>query len=248
MTAGVAVGSAKFDIGEVVGETFAVTRRNIVTFGLLALLLGVLPSILVGFLSLSLGAADANNSSANIIVSLTGIVLQAAVIYVVVGEQVGRKVTLGQSLSRGGLLFLPMFGIGLIAGIGTVLGLVLLVVPGLILATAWSVAGPARVIEGPGVSKALQRSWDLTRGNRLRVFALFLLVWGAVLLVAVAAGAALGLAGFFGQTPTAADVVAEGVVTGLVTALPSVFTAVAYLELRRLKEGPGTESLAEIFS
>lgn len=248
MTAEVAIGSAKFDLAEVVGETFAVTQRNIVTFGLLALLLGVLPSVLVGFLSLSFGAEDANNGASNIVVTLSGIVLQAAVIYVVVGEQVGRKVTLGQSLSRGSRLFLPMFGIGLVAGIGTLLGLVLLVVPGLILATGWSVAGPARVVEGPGVSKALQRSWDLTRGNRLRVFALFLLVWGAVLLVAVAAGVALGLAGFFGETPTAADVIAEGLVSGLVTAFPSVATAVAYLELRRLKEGPGTESLAEIFS
>ena len=59
---------------------------------------------------------------------------------------------------------------------------------------------------------------------------------------------AFTLAGFFGDTQTPADVIAESVVTGFVLALPSVATAVAYLELRQVQEGFGTESLAEIFS
>jgi hypothetical protein len=247
MTAIVA-GSAGFDVGRVVRETFAVTRRNFVTIGLLALLLGVLPSLVIGLLGVSLGAANESSSSSNIVTTLTGAILQGAIIYVVVGEQAGRTVSLGESLSRGSKLFMALFGIGLLTGIGTILGLILLVVPGLFLATAWAVAGPARVVEGPGVTKALQRSWDLTRGHRWRVFALFLIVWGVALLAIVALAAAFALAGFFGDTPTPADIIAESFISGFVLALPSVATAVSYLELRRVQEGFGTESLAEIFS
>jgi len=242
------VGAGRFDLGRVLGESFAVTRRNIVTFGLLTLLLGLLPGMLIGLLSLSLGGGEGYSSGENIIVSLMGIVLQSAIIYGVATEQAGRKVTLRDCMSRGGQLFLPMFGVGLLAGLGFLLGLILLIVPGLMLAAAWAVAGPARVVEGPGVTKALQRSQDLTKGNRWRVFGLFVLVWGSILVVAGAAGGALAIAGLFQEVRTASDVIVEALITGLATAFPSVVAAVAYFELRSLREGSGSQALAEIFA
>ena len=48
--------------------------------------------------------------------------------------------------------------VGIVAGIGIVIGFVLIIVPGLFLITIWSVAAPVVVLEHPGVLPALRRS------------------------------------------------------------------------------------------
>lgn len=238
--------AGRFELGRVLAESLAVTRRNVVTIGVLTLLLGALPGVLIGLLGL--GAGDGFDSAENIVVSLTGIMLQSAIFYGVLNDQAGRKISFGACLSQGSRLFLPMFGVGFLAGLGFLLGLILLIIPGLMIATALAVAGPARVAEGPGVIRALQRSQALTKGNRWRVFGLFVLVWGGVILLAAVAGGVLAVAGFFQEVRTVPDVIFEAFITALATAFPSVVAAMAYLELRNVREGGGSGALAEIFA
>lgn len=245
MTVDVA-GAGPFQLGRVLGASLAVMRRNLVTIGMLTLLLGVLPGVVIGLLGL--GAAEGFDSAENIVVSLTSIMLQSAIYYGVLNEQAGRRISFGASLSQGAKLFLPMFGVGFLAGLGFVLGLILLIIPGLMIATAWAVAGPVRVAEGPGVIRALKRSQALTKGNRWRVFGLFVLVWGGVILLAAVAGGVLAVAGFFQEVRTIPDVIFEAFITALATAFPSVVAAMAYLELRNVREGGGSGALAEIFA
>lgn len=67
-----------------------------------------------------------------------------------------------------------------VAGFAEVIALFLLVVPGLILFTIWSVFAPVVVLEHPSGLLALGRSRDLVRGNGWRVFLVVLalvLVW-----------------------------------------------------------------------
>jgi hypothetical protein len=78
-----------------------------------------------------------------------------------------------------------LFLVGLNAGIRIVLGFVLLIVPGVILALSYSVAVPVAVLEDRGPSDALTRSADLTKGNRGRIFVIYLLIF--VLTVAFSA-------------------------------------------------------------
>lgn len=66
-------------------------------------------------------------------------------------------------------------------------GFVLFVIPGIFLAVSLAFAQTAVVIEDAGVVEALRRSWSLTSGNRIRLFALGLLV--------VVAGVLLGFVG-----------------------------------------------------
>ena len=66
--------------------------------------------------------------------------------------------------------------VGIVAGIGIAIGFVLIVVPGLILATLWSVAAPVVVLERPAGLRALGRSRELVRGNGWNVFAVILLL------------------------------------------------------------------------
>ena len=61
--------------------------------------------------------------------------------------QDGRRDSSAGDLVRSATPFiLPLFGAGLLAGIGIGIGLILIVVPGLILATIWSVIAPVIVV------------------------------------------------------------------------------------------------------
>src|SRR3977135_4204880 len=80
--------------------------------------------------------------------------------------------------------------VGIVAGIGIVIGFLLIIVPGLILITIWSVAAPVVVLEHPGVFAALTRSREIVRGNGWQVFGVILVL--DILVVIVGSGIELG--------------------------------------------------------
>jgi hypothetical protein len=69
-----------------------------------------------------------------------------------------------------------LLGVSLLTGIGVGLGIFLMVVPGLILFTRWSLAVPAVMLEGRSPRDAMRRSRELVRGRGWQVFAIFLTV------------------------------------------------------------------------
>jgi len=114
---------------------------------------------------------------------------------------------------------------------------------------AWCVAVPVYVAERPGIIESFGRSAELTRGNRWRIFALFVLY----VVVLIILEAVLGLFG------TASRLVAGGAIPAYqalgLTPLLSVASglvgtvggAVLYVELRRVRDGVGPAGLAAIF-
>lgn len=81
----------------------------------------------------------------------------------------------GAAWNRAGALL----AVSLLTGIGVGVGLFLLVVPGLILFTRWSLAVPAVMLEGRSPRAAMRRSAALVKGHGRQVFAIFLLVTAA---------------------------------------------------------------------
>ncbi|MCX6385732.1 MAG: hypothetical protein NTV40_03705, partial [Solirubrobacterales bacterium] len=73
----------------------------------------------------------------------------------------------------------PLFLLGIVVSLGVYIGLIFLVIPGVILLIIWSVAVQALIIEKCGVWSAINRSVALTRGNRLRI------LWLAVILLLI---------------------------------------------------------------
>ncbi|MFM8820422.1 MAG: YciC family protein [Phenylobacterium sp.] len=67
------------------------------------------------------------------------------------------------------------FLLTLVVGIFTLLGMILFIVPGIMIALALCMAPMAMIFEGKDVGGALQRSRDLTRDNRWRLLGLFIL-------------------------------------------------------------------------
>ncbi len=76
--------------------------------------------------------------------------------------------------------------------VGVAIGLVLLVIPGVMLAAVWAVAAPVAAVEQVGPIASLQRSLELTRGNRLRIVGFFVVATGLALVIGVLASLLLG--------------------------------------------------------
>ncbi len=115
--------------------------------------------------------------------------------------------------------------VGIVAGIGILIGFILIVIPGLILATLWSVAAPVVVLERPAGLRALGRSRELVRGNGWSVFAVILLLVILVGLLASGIEVAGDAAG------TAVGLVVR-VIVGILTApISALAAAVLYFDL-----------------
>ena len=78
-----------------------------------------------------------------------------------------------------------LVGVSLLTGLGVGLGLLLLVAPGLVLFTRWSLAVPAVMIEGRTPREGMRRSAELVRGHGWAVFAIFFAVTVAAALASL---------------------------------------------------------------
>jgi hypothetical protein len=251
------------DIGRVIQELFAVLGRNFVTFAILAVVLtGVPAAVLYGFQGAIMSAAMSGAASpaafganfgwfglTTIVYSLFAVILQATIIYGTVSDLNDRQVSVADSLSAGLRAFLPIIGLAILMSLALAVGFILLIVPGIMLAIAWCVAVPSYVVEQPGVIASFGRSAALTRGNRWRIFGLFVLYFvAAIILQALLTmfGGVFSLA-TIGGFPLVTRILILPLIQVANALIGSVGVAVLYVELRRLRDGVGPQGLAAIF-
>lgn len=128
-------------------------------------------------------------------------------------------------------------GLSLLSGLGILLGLVLLIVPGVYLAVRWSVASPMLLAEDVGASDALGKSWALTESSFWAILAVQLLIFVPALLIAI--GATLL---FDAWQPLVASTISYAVLFGAFAA--SWLSGVAIYALLKPADG----HLAEVFA
>jgi len=248
----VATGGA-LDIGRVIQQLFRVLGRNFVTFLALAVLLAGIPAILLGLLQMNVMARGQlfawQSLLGSLVAGLFGLILQGTVIYGTVTDLNNRRAGVVDCLSVGLRSFLPLLGIGILLYAAIIAGTMLLIVPGLMLAVAWCVAVPAYVVEQTSLFGAFGRSAELTRGNRWRIFGLFIIYFVAFLILELVTGmfgsvARMSSGGGFSLM----QVVVVRPLLGIGAALiGTVGAAVLYVDLRQIKDGVGPEGLAAIF-
>lgn len=250
--------AAKLSFAPVIEGTFGVLKRNFGTFVALTATLQIVPLLIIFSGVANLGAGSTGGfrllSLGGLILSIASAVLAPALVHGTVADLNGRKATFGECLGGGLRHAIPVFAVLFVAAVGIVFGFFLLVVPGVMLAIAWCVAAPAKVVERVGVFGALGRSRALTKGSRWRIFwliVLYSIVWGAL------QQGLLGAAGLFpaGASPALGPAAFLSPGYGVVMLVLSVANtlisytgiSVIYYELRRIKEGIGPEALAAIF-
>ncbi len=195
--------------------------------------------VLTGILTTLLIAAAPALAVLAVIIALAATTLFTGMIVELVSDvQDGRRdATVGQLLGAVKPVFGKLILVGVVAGVGIAIGFVLIIVPGLILITIWSVAAPVVVLENPPGLKALRRSRELVHGHGWQVFGVI-----AVLVIGVGILAAL-LEGIGNSLGTGAGLVVTVIVQILAAPLSALAASVLYFKLRDASAGAPADSL-----
>jgi hypothetical protein len=123
---------------------------------------------------------------------------------------------------------------GFLAVLGVTAGFALLVVPGLVLLTFWSMIVPAIVLEGAGLFRAFRRSSQLVRGQAWSVFTVILVSVALLVVAGVVVGLALSPLDSYWAETLVLDLVANAVFAPYV----AVAWTLTYFRLRDLEATP----------
>lgn len=235
-----------FNISRVLKNAVGLVRENPALFLGLTGLFVLAPQALGGLLISSgvLGSAGTFNSILNLPLGVISLIGNLAMTWAALAIMGGKSVSIGQSVQKGGRYFWPAVGISILSSLGIGLGLVLLIVPGLILATMWCVALPAYIDRDNGVSEALSRSAALTKGSRWPIFAIIIVLWIAYLVPLFLIGL---LAAIIPGTDYLLDVVILPLAISAMTLAGGVGYPAIYRELR-YRGGGTTDQTAEVFA
>jgi len=236
-----------FRVGSVISRSATILGRHFLTFFIVTLI-AYSPILLEARAPIG-EPTDLAGALSLLAWSLLGLVLlivlstlgQASIVHASFQDMRRRRVRLGESLNVGLRRLLPLIGLAFLAGILVLLAMILLIVPGLMLYVMWMVGLPACVVERLGSWTSLRRSQQLTKGHRWKLFGLALL-----LLIPALGGLLIGL----GLAAVAGPIVAligRWIWGAIVAALAAVVVAVAYHDLRVLKEGVDIEQIAGVF-
>lgn len=216
----------RLEPGRVISETFAVYRDNLgPLLGSALIIFGV-----AGIVFALLVESDKTGLQALAIpLELAASALYTGVVVKLVQDvRDGRRdSTVGDLFSAASPAILSLTAFTVLYGIGVVLGFVLLIVPGLILLTIWSLGPAAIVIERIGPLKAFGRSRRLVRGNGWSVF--FVVFVAGV--IAVAAALALEALGTAIGDGVAVAYLATVVASALTAPIGALAAAIMYFEL-----------------
>ncbi|HET9123635.1 MAG TPA: hypothetical protein VFN65_01970 [Solirubrobacteraceae bacterium] len=119
----------------------------------------------------------------------------------------------------------PLVLISILYVVGVMIGFILIIIPGLVLMTMWSVVVPVEVLEHRGVLGSFARSRHLVRGNGWRTFGVIVLVYVAVLVISLLAAAVSAPLGY-----ALRDVIQWAVSVAL-TPVVALSASVLYFEL-----------------
>lgn len=152
------------------------------------------------------------------IVPVVGPVLNVLVVgfaHLLAHRSLGRSADTRASLPR---RFLYLIGGSLATVVLVVIGLILLIVPGIYLLLRLSLVVPAIMIDGEGPLEGLGESWDRTGGNVVTVLGVFLVFWFVGVLAAVPVVLAFGIDRLFVLPVDPTAQLAFNLVTGAVSA------------------------------
>jgi uncharacterized membrane protein len=221
-----------FSLGDVFGLSSSILGANFPQFAALGAIASLpLLAILILFPETATGDAGGGQPVTPLlaVVALLSVILifpmmivaQAMILFGAFQDMLGRPVRILPSIGVGLARILPIIGLSVVQAAGVLLGFALFVIPGIIVALAWSVALPVCVVEKLGPIASLRRSAALTKGHRWKLLGIS---------VSLAfAGALIG-----------------GAINGNL-AYGAILSVVIYRDLRVTKEGVTTEHIAAVF-
>ena len=253
----------KIDIGRVITRTFEAAWGNFGSFFIASALLAGVPAFFWQYWMMA-GLESALDDPAEImrwsywgpffvgllVMMVAWALLQGVLVRSTVFFLSGRAPDVRQSVLVALRLILPIIAVSIVVTVLFALGLICLIVPGLMIYCAFIVAVPVLVEERGGIFASIERSRDLTRGSRKRIFVIVFVFWVLSFMLSSALGAFNGLS-TMGDYSALPNPILAGLVAAVSSAISSVIVAVSisalYVELRNVKEGASTNDLAAVF-
>jgi MFS family permease len=198
--------------------------------------------LIVNLLNALVGSLAGGGSGIPILLALLTVVvsfvgtfwLQGALVSAVDDVRDGRiDSTVGETFERARPYLGRLIITGIVAGFGIAIGLVLLIVPGLVLLTWWSLIIPVIVLEGKTMGEAFSRSRELVRGHGWSVFGVIVI---SAILSAIASGIIQAIFSFLGSFLR--YWIGGTIASAIVGPFLAIALTVMYFELR---EPPATE-------
>jgi hypothetical protein len=242
----------KVQIARILGRTFKTPQGSLAPLALAAIVLVAAPQY-----TSQQYLGDAGSTAVGdyrwplrgglmLLSTATAALLHGLVIRVCLDRLLERDVSVGEAIATVLPRTVSLIAVGILTGILVALGAFLLLIPGIILYIGWSVASAAVIQEGLSTVPAMKRSWQLTRGNRWRIFWLFALA-GILYLLALG-GAALAVQSSAGGGAASAGAIAiQAAIMAFVELFAGSLKASLYFELRSASEGHPSEALAAVF-
>jgi hypothetical protein len=243
------------DIGELLDRSFFIYRKHFIVFTAI-IALPYLATLVFSLARIVLAQVDIQLSvsviggllftlALTVISLITLSIGQAATVIAVSNVHLERPISIGNAYAGIKGYLLEIIFVLIFAGIGIFFGLILLVIPGIIIALAWSLALPVTVIEKEGPLDALRRSAQLTRGNRSRILVILLLVFivrAIIVTIFQAPFLFIGFSSIRNHAPIASWISVLNLIGGylgtiLSVPISTIATSLIYYDLRVRKEG-----------
>lgn len=218
-----------FSVLRVLGTALRVTKRNFVPFFVLACVLDA-PDFFLQF-----GAASGHPALSLLVSSITGALMSAVVTYGVIMELHGSRPSTGTCIAKGFGQLAPVLGVTMVSTIAIFGAALLLVIPGIVAALVLYVVVPVTVVEEVGIGAAMKRSRALTEGRKRDLF------W--ILALGFTTGIVVELVAIF-ELDGMAAIVWRALASAGTSMFFAVTAAVAYVELRKLRDGTQIPELA----
>jgi Uncharacterised protein family (UPF0259)/Membrane domain of glycerophosphoryl diester phosphodiesterase len=175
-------------VGEILDGSFSNIRMNPQSTLGLALLFVVAFEVLNVFISYG-----RYNSSgfvgfllsllSQVLLIVMTVALSGCLITVISEAVLGRRLSPNEAFNRVKPRIPGLVGLALLVGIIVMIGLLLLLLPGIFAYVALALSAPAFILERVGVTDSMRRSWELVKGDFWRVLGILLLGFLIVLVI-----------------------------------------------------------------
>ena len=255
--------SRSLDLGRVLSTGFSALGKNLLPFLGVSLVLAGLPGFMFSYWMV--GVVTDAPPSVEYLISwqfwgpilggavawiISSALLQGTLIGATVRHLSGRPAHIGQSVTGALARVVPIVLLSLLVALVVGFGILLLIVPGIIFYLMYIVSVPVMMAEGRGITASMSRSAELTKGSRPMIFLL------AIVMGMVTSGvSAVSNAIFMRLTEVSGDAAMDRITLSIgtlveqtiATAVGAVLIAALYAELRAIKDGVSTETIAEVF-
>lgn len=248
----------KFTIGNTLNEGFSLLSKHFAKVFLVGILTYALP-IVIGaiLLAVTTGFNIATNPDPTTIDSVWwssfGIYMVITVIASLISFSMITEVVINERFALGGAFvralknLIPLIVISILLSLAIMLGMILLIVPGIIVTLMFYVVMTAYIAEpGLGILGAFKRSRELTKGHRWGILAIVLIVAICIAILNMIVALPLGLSAPGEAGPVV--IALSAFISAVTTIISLVFTIAIYTSLRRAKDTHTPETVAEVFS